>query len=93
MNLIEILQKHKANLSIPLPDGVGSTYSEYHAFISFEDGKIEVNIYSDEGNQWEFDCEGMDVSWMESITKFVGEIKEAKIIPDYTLNLPDPKTP
>jgi hypothetical protein len=88
MHLIEILQKHKAILSVPLPAGVGSSYSEYHAHLSFEDGKIKALVFSDEGNQWEFDYEGMDVTWMETISKFVGELQAAKAVPEYTLELP-----
>ena len=89
MDIIELLKKHKANLSIPLPDRKESPYSEYHAFISFEDNKIEVKVYNDEGSQWEFDYEGMDVMWMETITNFVNELKATKAIHDYTLELPN----
>ena len=86
--LLEILDAHKATMSVPLPDGVGSQYSEYHAIINFANGKIEVNIYDDEGGAYGHDYdEPFDIKWIDTISKFVADLKEAKTVPVYTLDL------
>lgn len=88
MHLIEIIEKHKATFSIPLCDGVGASYSEYHAHIQFADGKITVDVYNDEGGQWDMGEDGsLDYQWVKQITDFVEELKVAKIVPEYTLDL------
>lgn len=88
MNLLEILQKHKANLVVPLPDGVGSIYSSYNACISFDNNKIEVIIYDEDGSEFRFDGDGMDIAWVDTISNFVSDLKQAQSIPEYTLKLP-----
>lgn len=86
--LIEILNDHKATLTIPLCDGVGSSYSEYHAHIQFADNKITVDIYNDEGSHWDLGEDGsMDFRWVEQIKAFVDDLKAAKAVPEYTLDL------
>jgi hypothetical protein len=91
MTLIEILEKNKANLSIKLEPG--GDYTDYFAHLSFEDNKIHVEIYNDEGGSYQSDEEPMPYAWIEMITKLVNDLKEAKAIPDYTLNLiPETKT-
>lgn len=88
MTLTDILQKHKATLSIPLCDGIGASYSEYHAHIQFADGKITVDIYNDEGSHWELGEDGtIDYQWVEQIKAFVDDLKAAKSVPEYTLEL------
>jgi hypothetical protein len=86
-HLLEVLDKHKATLSLPLGDGVGSEYFEYHALIFFRDGKITVNIYNDEGQEWDLADDGLDVRWIEQISHFVDQLKQSGVIPDYTLSL------
>jgi len=84
MDIQEILEKHKATLSIRVSE---STYSEYFAHISFEENKITVNIFSDEGGHYASEEEPIPYEWIEKITLFVNDLKLAKAIPDYTLNL------
>jgi len=84
MNIQEILNRHHANLSIRV--GVG-TYSEYFAHISFDDNKITVEIHNDEGGRYASEEEPIPFEWIEKITLFVNDLKSAKAIPDYTLNL------
>jgi len=92
MTLLEILDQHKAHIAIPLSEGVGSEYSEYHASIGFAENKITVQIYNDEGWAYELnENDGMPYEWAEQVTKFVNDLKQIKAIPDYTLYLLPPK--
>lgn len=82
--LIEVLNDHKANISIRVGE---SSYSEYFAHVGFEDNKITVNIYSDEGGHYASEEEPMPFEWIEKINTFVNDLKEAKHLPEYTLKL------
>jgi hypothetical protein len=84
MQIEEILSQHKASLSIRVGE---STYCEYFAHISFEENKITVNIFNDEGGHYASEEEPIPYEWIEKITLFVNDLKLAKAIPDYTLNL------
>lgn len=88
MHLIEILDKHKVMMTIPLPEGVASEYSEYHAHVQFADNKITVRVYNDEGGTYGYDYEEpLPIEWVDVISKFVSELKESKTVPEYTLEL------
>jgi hypothetical protein len=82
--LIEILNDNKANMSIRVGE---STYYEYFAHVGFEDGKITVNVFNDEGGHYASEEEPMPFEWIEKIYKFVGELQESKHLPEYTLKL------
>lgn len=84
MTLIGILNKNKASMSIRVGE---TSYSEYFAYISFEDNKITVNVFSDDGIHYASEEEPMPFEWIEKIYKFVGELQNAKHLPEYTLNL------
>jgi hypothetical protein len=82
--LIEILDENKATFYLKLD---GDMYDDYSAHINFEDGKITVNIFSCEGNYFGNEEEPLPFSWVEKINKVVNDLKEAKMLPEYTLNL------
>lgn len=82
----EIMHKHKANIYVKLEPG--STYSDYYAHIEFKDNKIKVKIYNDEGGCYDGDDEAMPFEWIATIKGIVDDLKNAKAIPDYTLELP-----
>ena len=82
--LVEILNNNKANMSIRVGE---SSYSEYFAHIGFENEKITVNIFSDEGLHYASEEEPIPFEWIEKITKFVGELQNSRHLPEYTLNL------
>ncbi len=86
--LIDILDSNKASFGLPLLPRADESYSEYHATITFADKKITVQIYNDEGWTYELgENDGMPFEWAEQITKFVNELKQAEMIPEYTLDL------
>lgn len=85
MTLEEIIDAHKATFSIKLRPG--GDYDDYFAHISFEDGKIKVHIYDGEGGGFGSDDEPMRYEWIGQITKLVNDLKDAKMIPTYTLHL------
>lgn len=86
MNLLEIVDKHKANLSLKLkPSG---DWCDFNVYFSFEGNKITIEIYDEEGGHYDSDSEPLKYEWVEQITNFVNDLKEAKAIPDYQLELP-----
>lgn len=85
MTLEEIIDTHSATFSIKLkPKG---EWCSYFAHISFGEGNIQVEIYDEEGSRREDGEEPMPYAWIEQITKLVQDLKDAKIIPNYTLSL------
>lgn len=75
MTLQEILQQNNANLSIRLSSS--GDYTDYFAHLIFEDNKIKVEIYNDDGGSYQSDEEPMRYEWIEMITKLVNDLKEA----------------
>lgn len=86
-HLVEILDRHKAQLSLPLADGVASEFSDYYAIISFGEGKISVVVYTDDAIEWDMANDPLDMRWIEQINNFVWQLKDAGLVPEYTLNL------
>jgi hypothetical protein len=86
--LLDILEQNKAQVSFQVGE---SAYSEYYAHISFEDSKVRVNVFDDEGGHYGDEEEPMPFEWIEKIYKVVNELKEAKHLPEFTLNLIEEK--
>jgi len=82
--LLDILEKHKASVSFKIGE---SEYNVYNAHIELVDGSIKVNIHSDEGDFYGDEETPMPFAWIEKIYKVVNELKVARHLPEFTLNL------